>query len=82
MSDKQLLQRIVSDPEVMVGKPVIRNTRLTVDYVLNRLAHGDTAETILDEYDYLKSEDIRACLLYASRCLEDVSCLTLATAPA
>ena len=47
MSDKQLLQRIVSDPGVMVGKPVIRNTRLTADYVLNRLAHGDTAETIL-----------------------------------
>ena len=43
---------------------------------------SDTAETILDEYDYLKPEDIRACLLYASRCLEDVSCLTLATAPA
>ena len=79
--DAELTQRIVSDPEVMAGKPVIRGTRLTVDHILNRLAHGDTAEDILAEYTYLQPDDIRACLLFASRCMEDVSCLSVA-APA
>ncbi|PSQ79412.1 MAG: hypothetical protein BRD37_00205, partial [Bacteroidetes bacterium QH_8_67_23] len=40
MSDQKLLERITLDPEVMAGKPVIRGTRLTVDYVLNLMAHG------------------------------------------
>jgi uncharacterized protein (DUF433 family) len=80
-TDVELERRIVSDPKVMAGKPVIRGTRLTVDHILNRLAHGDKAEDILAEYTYLQPDDIRACLLFASRCLEDVSCLSVA-APA
>jgi len=82
MTDIELMNRITSNPEVMAGKPVIRGTRLTVDYILNRLAHGDTAEVILGEYSYLKAEDVRACLLFASRCIEDVSCVSLVTEPA
>ena len=62
MTDKQLLERIVCDPKVMVGKPVIKGTRLTVEYVLNLLAHGSSAADILDEYEGLKREDIQACL--------------------
>lgn len=61
-----LLDRIVSDPRVMVGKPVIKGTRLTVEFILNLLAHDSTAEEILDEYDGLTREDIRACLRFAS----------------
>jgi len=80
-TDAALARRIVSDPKVMAGKPVIRGTRLTVDHILNRLAHGDTAEDILAEYSYLQPDDIRASLLFASRCMEDVSCLSVA-APA
>jgi len=80
-TDIELNRRIVSDPKVMAGKPVIRGTRLTVDHILNRLAHGDKAEDILAEYAYLQPDDIRACLLFASRCMEDVSCLSVA-APA
>jgi uncharacterized protein (DUF433 family) len=80
-TDVELERRIVSDPKVMAGKPVIRGTRLTVDHILNRLAHGDKAEAILAEYTYLQPDDIRACLLFASRCMEDVSCLSVA-APA
>ena len=80
-TDTELERRIVSDPKVMAGKPVIRGTRLTVDHILNRLAHGDKAEDILAEYTYLQPDDIRACLLFASRCMEDVSCLSVA-APA
>jgi uncharacterized protein (DUF433 family) len=80
-TDVEIERRIVSDPKVMAGKPVIRGTRLTVDHILNRLAHGDKAEDILAEYTYLQPDDIRACLLFASRCMEDVSCLSVA-APA
>lgn len=77
MSDRQLLERIVSDPGVMVGKPVIRGTRLTVDYILNLLAHGASVEDILDEYDGVQVADIRACLLFASRSLSDAEFMPL-----
>ena len=64
MSDQQLLERITLNPKVMTGKPVIRGTRLTVDYILNLFAHGATEEEILNEYHDLTSEDIRACCLF------------------
>jgi uncharacterized protein (DUF433 family) len=64
MNDEQLLQRITADPAVMMGKPVVRGSRLTVDYILNLLAHGATYEEILEEYDGLSSADIQACILY------------------
>jgi uncharacterized protein (DUF433 family) len=79
MTDMELITRIVSDPRVMAGKPVIQGTRLTVDHILNLLAHGDEPEAILKEHPHLHPDDIRACLLYASRCMEDVSCVSLAT---
>jgi uncharacterized protein (DUF433 family) len=69
MSDEQLLERIASAPGVMVGKPVIKGTRLTVEYVLNLLAHGSSSTDILDEYTGLVLEDIQACLLFASQSL-------------
>ena len=67
MTDEQLLQRIVLDPAVMAGKPVIKGTRLTVDYVLNLLAHGETIEGVLAEYDGLTRQDVQACLLFATK---------------
>jgi len=67
MSGRQLLHRIVLDPEVMVGKPVIRGTRLTVDCVLGLLGLGVTSAEVLEEYEGLSQEDIEACLLFASR---------------
>ncbi|MES1243909.1 MAG: DUF433 domain-containing protein [Acidobacteriota bacterium] len=79
MSDRELLDRITLDPKVMTGKPVIRGTRLTVEYILNLLAHGAAAETILEEYDGLTREDIQACLLFATRSLESTSFLPLAS---
>jgi len=69
MSDQELLDRIVLDPKVMVGKPVVRGTRLTVDFLLGLLAHGQTVEEILEEYRGLAREDVQACLLFASRSL-------------
>ena len=69
------------DPKVMVGKPVIRGTRLTVDFILNLLANGATEEEILKEYKGLKKEDIRACFLFATKALKDTDFMPLAVEP-
>jgi uncharacterized protein (DUF433 family) len=66
MKESQLLDRITVSSRVMVGKPVIKGTRLTVDYILNLLAHGEAVEGILEEYEGLTREDVRACLLFAA----------------
>lgn len=69
MPERDLQERIVLDPNVMVGKPVIRGTRLTVEYILRLLANGATIDEIMNEYDGLTIEDIRACVLFASQAL-------------
>jgi uncharacterized protein (DUF433 family) len=66
MTDQELLNRISTRPTVMVGKPVIKGTRLTVEYILNILAHGAIGVEILDEYEGLVEADLQACLLFAS----------------
>ena len=71
LPDTQLLERITVNPAVMIGKPIIKGTRLTVEYIVGLLAHGATKEEILDEYDGLTAEDIYACLLFAAKALED-----------
>ena len=73
MKDEELLARITIDPKVMVGKPVIKGTRLTVDYILNLLAHGAMAAEIVQENEGLTEEDIQACFLFATKTLEDAS---------
>jgi uncharacterized protein (DUF433 family) len=77
MKDEELLERIALDPKVMTGKPVIKGTRLTVEFILNRLAHGASPEEILDEYDALASEDIQACFLFATRFLGETEFMPL-----
>ncbi len=66
MNDEELPARITIDPEVMAGKPVIKGTRLTVDYVLNLLAHWAMAAEITKEYEGLTEQDIQACFLFAT----------------
>jgi uncharacterized protein (DUF433 family) len=78
MSDDQLLSRITINPRIMVGKAVIKGTRLTVEYILGLLAHGATVAEILAEYDGLTPEDIQACFLFASKSLQDTSFMPLA----
>jgi uncharacterized protein (DUF433 family) len=78
MTDDQLLQRIVCDPGIMTGKPVIRGTRLTVDFILNLLAHGASEGEIRQEYPVLSKEDIQACLLFANKALKDMDFMPLA----
>jgi uncharacterized protein (DUF433 family) len=71
--EEELLERIAIDPKVMVGKPVIRGTRLTVEYILELLAHGTAMDEILEEYPGLVKDDIYACILFASKTLQDAS---------
>jgi len=80
--EEQLLERITLNPNVMVGKPVIKGTRLTVEYILNLLAHGATISEILEEYEGLTREDIQACLLFATRSLENTAFMPLTPEPA
>lgn len=61
----------------MAGKPVIKGTRLTVDFILNLLAHGKTHAEIIAEYKGLAEDDISACLVFATRSMEDVSFMPL-----
>lgn len=73
MTDEQLLNRIDQNREVMAGKPVVRGTRLSVEFILNLLAHGTSVDEILAEYQGLEREDIRACLLFAGKLAGDAS---------
>jgi len=77
MKDQDLLERITLNPRVMAGKPIIKGTRLTVEYILNLLAHGATTEDVLEEYQGLKREDIQACFLFATRSLSDTDFMPL-----
>jgi uncharacterized protein (DUF433 family) len=77
MKAEKLLERITLDPNIMTGKPVIRGTRLTVQYILGLLAHGASVEEILEEYKGLTREDIQACLLFATESLEDTTFMPL-----
>ena len=63
-------ERVTIDPKVLVGKPVIKGTRLSVEFVIDLLGRGWTTEQILREYEHLTPEDIQACLAYASEVLK------------
>lgn len=69
MNEQQLLERIVVNPTIFGGKPIIRGLRMAVEHVLGMLAAGETPETILREYPFLEKEDLQACLLFAHRSL-------------
>ena len=58
-------KRIVANPEVLVGKPVIKGTRISVELVMDLLSSGYTPEQIVQQYDHLTLDDIHACLAYA-----------------
>ncbi|MGI5835195.1 MAG: DUF433 domain-containing protein [Chloroflexota bacterium] len=73
MTDQQLLDRISIDPEFLAGKPVIKGTRLAVEYILNMLAHGATVDELLEEYDGLTREDIQACIHFATKSSGDAT---------
>lgn len=63
-------ERIELNPEILVGKPVVRGTRLSVQLVIERLADGWTVEELVGKYPGLAQEDVFACLRYASGVLQ------------
>jgi uncharacterized protein (DUF433 family) len=69
----ELLKRIHLNPKVMVGKPVIRGTRITVEHIMSELASGMSTADILQEYPHLKEEDVRAACAFAAATLADES---------
>jgi uncharacterized protein (DUF433 family) len=66
---KQLKQIVVSDPKMMMGKPVIAGTRITVELILEKLAAGETTEQILESHPRLTREAIQAALAFAAEAL-------------
>jgi uncharacterized protein (DUF433 family) len=69
MNEDELLARITTNPAIFGGKPLIRGMRIAVEHVLGMLAGGDTPERLLQEYPFLETADIQACLAYAHRSL-------------
>ena len=61
--------RIVIDPGILVGKPVVKGTRLAVEFIVDLMAQGWSDEDILNNYPGLSQEDLQACLAYVSAML-------------
>ncbi len=73
--------RIIVNPEILVGKPVVRGTRIPVELMLKRLARDLDAETLLRAYPRLTREDIKACLAYAHALVEGEEVFPSSTQP-
>lgn len=58
------LNRIESNPDIMLGKPVIKGTRITIEFIMKKLASGNSMDNILESYDHLTREDILAAIDY------------------
>lgn len=67
---QQYQKIIVSDPQIMMGKPVISGTRITVEFILESMAAGETPEQLLEGHPRLKQEDILAALAFAAEVLK------------
>jgi len=65
--EEELLSRIVVNPKVMAGKPVIKGTRIPVELILKLLAQGLSYDEVLKDYPHLTVEDVKAALLYAAK---------------
>lgn len=72
--------RITTNREILGGKPIIKGTRISVEFILELLASGVTEEEILQDYPHLKRDDIRACLEYAAHSLKNEIFVELETA--
>lgn len=60
-------ERVVTDPQILAGKPVVRGTRIPVDLVLKRLSQDLDTRTLFEAYPRRTPEDVKACLEYARR---------------
>ena len=62
--------RIAIDPDVLLGKPVIKGTRIAVELIVDLLARGYSTEQVVTQYDHITGDDVRACLAYAAEVLQ------------
>ena len=76
---QMLLDKIELKPEIMLGKPVIKGTRIPVELIIRKLGEGASLEDLLDAYPNLKREDIQAALLYAAEYLANETIIELKT---
>lgn len=67
---KDFMRRIVVNPKIMVGKPVIKGTRVAVYEIVNRVAQGWTFQEILEDFPRITEDDIKAALMYAGKLVE------------
>ena len=74
--------RIQIDPAVMMGKPVIQGTRITVELILRKLAEGANESELLEDYPHLTSDDIRAAIAYGAASVAHEEVVLLSDAPA
>ena len=73
---------IVSDPDILVGRPVLKDTRLSVDLILDRLADGWTTDDLFQAYPRLAPEALQAVFAFAAEMLKDQDYVALAKPPA
>ena len=73
--------RIVTDPAILVGKPIIKETRISIELILDRLANGWTFEQVLESYPNITRHDIQAALAFAAERLHEERHLPLPTVP-
>ena len=65
------MAEIVVNPRILGGKPIIKGTRISVEFILDLLASDVSEEDILEDYPHLTKEEIHACLRYAARCYKN-----------
>ncbi len=69
----RLLSRITMDKAVLTGKPVVRKMRISVEQILDMLVSGFLPEQIIEEFPFLESDDIKACILFANNLVKEES---------
>ncbi|MBF0557443.1 MAG: DUF433 domain-containing protein [Nitrospirae bacterium] len=74
------MEKITANPAILGGKPIIKGTRISVEFVLELFASGITEDEILKDYPHLTKEDIHACLEYAAHALKNEIIVELETA--
>ncbi len=74
------MTKIVVNPRILSGKPIIEGTRISVEFILDLLASDMTSEEILLDYPHLTKKDIHACLCYAARSLKNETYIALKSA--
>ncbi len=72
-------EHITVDPKILTGKPIVKGTRIAVEFVIDLLTRGWTTEQVLKEYDHLTVEDIQACLAYAGELIKEERVYPLST---